>query len=208
MLFNQNMDVVAVPECLVIATLYIIMTEEIKLKLEHAQFVQEYLVDFNGTQAYMRVYPDSSEEAAASSGSVLLRNPKIKKAIEQGAEDKIARTKITQDKVLAEYAKIAFFDIRQLYDDRGELIPVYELPEDVARALSGIEHFVEYETIGNHKELTGRTTKVKTNDKNKALDSMGKHLGMFPSKHEIGGPGGGPIAVTKIVEEIIDPEET
>jgi len=44
---------------------------------EHSLFLDYYLQSFNGTKSYMKVYPDSSEEAAAASASRLLRNDNI-----------------------------------------------------------------------------------------------------------------------------------
>lgn len=38
---------------------------------------------------------------------------------------------------------------------------------------------------------------------NKALELLGKHLGLFKDKVEHSGPGGGPIEVTKIERVIV-----
>ena len=50
----------------------------------HKAFIDEYVKNgFNGTQAYLSVYPNSSEEAAAVSASELLRNPKVKEYLKK-----------------------------------------------------------------------------------------------------------------------------
>lgn len=39
---------------------------------------------------------------------------------------------------------------------------------------------------------------------NRALELLGKHVGMFTDRHEVTGAGGGPLSVS-VVHEIIDP---
>ena len=89
------------------------------------------------------------------------------------------RTEITQDRVLKELAKIAFGDIRKLYTDNGALRNIVDLEDDIAGAISGVETFEEYEGRGAEREYIGDTKKVKMLDKTKALELLGKHLGMF-----------------------------
>jgi phage terminase small subunit len=45
---------------------------------------------------------------------------------------------------------------------------------------------------------------IKMHDQMKALESLAKHLGMFPNKHEHSGPGGGPI---RTINETMTPQE-
>jgi phage terminase small subunit len=77
--------------------------------------------------------------------------------------------------VLKEYARIAFADIAQAYDDRGNLLPVQQMPEDIRRALAGVE---VTELFGDGKAI-GRLKRVRFAQKVPALDSLAKHLGMF-----------------------------
>lgn len=64
-------------------------------------FVDEYLVNgFNGLKAYIKAYPDSSEESAQSSASRLLENAKVKTAIEEAQKENRKRSRMTQDEKL------------------------------------------------------------------------------------------------------------
>ena len=52
------------------------------MKPEHELFCLEYIAKaFNGTKAYLAVYPDSSEESARRSASNLLTNPDIRERV-------------------------------------------------------------------------------------------------------------------------------
>lgn len=144
------------------------------------RFCDEYLIDLNATRAYKVAYKRcKKDETANVNGSKLLRNTKVKDYILQKQAEIQKRTEITQDRVLKELAKIAFGDIRKLYTDNGALRNIVDLEDDIAGAISGVETFEEYEGRGAEREYIGDTKKVKMLDKTKALELLGKHLGMF-----------------------------
>ena len=144
------------------------------------RFCDEYLIDLNATRAYKVAYKRcKKDETANVNGSKLLRNTKVKEYILQKQAEIQKRTEITQDRVLKELAKIAFGDIRKLYTDNGALRNIVDLEDDIAGAISGVETFEEYEGRGAEREYIGDTKKVKMLDKTKALELLGKHLGMF-----------------------------
>lgn len=65
------------------------------------RFVDEYLIDRNGAQAYIRAgYKVKNEDIAAVMASRLIRTDKVKEAISKGESELAERNKITQDKVL------------------------------------------------------------------------------------------------------------
>lgn len=96
--------------------------------------------------------------------------------------------------VLNELAKIAMFDIRNLYDDDGELIPLHELDDATAACITGIEaQRLNTPTTEDPTKTTLLTAKVKLADKRAALVDIGKALGMFTDKVEHSGPNGAPL---------------
>jgi phage terminase small subunit len=97
------------------------------------------------------------------------------------------RNDITQDRVLKEYAKLAFLDPRQFYDETGELIPVHKLPANVAATLTAMD---VQSIFGKDGNTIGDIKKIKFADKKAALDSVAKHLGMFIERHEHTGKDG------------------
>jgi phage terminase small subunit len=107
----------------------------------------------------------------------LLRNVKVKNYIKKLQAELEEKTKITAEKVIKEFAKIAFHNPKNLFDETGNIIPVNELPDDVAAALTEIrtEHF---KPNPDDAGFLVKTT-YKTASKTAALENLGKHLGIF-----------------------------
>ena len=76
-----------------------------------ALFAQEYVVDFNATKAAVRA--GYSEKTARSQGQRLLTNVDIQAAVSEAIKARMARTFITQDRILLELAAAAFADMSQ-----------------------------------------------------------------------------------------------
>lgn len=146
------------------------------------RFVDEYLIDLNATQAAIRA--GYSKKTAEQLAYQQLQKTSVQGAIAERMKAREARTEITQDRVLQEYAKLAFLDPRRFYDEAGTLIPVNLLPADVAAALVGVDITESYDKEGQ-SAIT--TKKIKFIDKKGALDSVARHLGMFIDKTEISG---------------------
>jgi phage terminase small subunit len=161
---------------------------------KQALFVQEYLVDLNATQAAIRA--GYSKRTAKSAGQRLLTNVDTAKAISKAQEKRSERTEIEQDRVLEEYAKLAFLDPRRFFDGYGTLIPIQELDADVAAAITGLE---VKRSFNKHNETFDILIKIKFADKKAALDSVARHLGMFVDRLEVGGDLG--INVNDMSEE-------
>lgn len=154
------------------------------------RFIEEYLVDLNATQAAIRA--GYSEDTARSIASELLTKPDIQSAINKAMARLSKRTEITQDKVLQQLAKIAFADIKDIL----EFGPVEKI-EDVDEEGNSIVKIKSAVMIKPSSEVDGTVIaevsetrdgiKVKRNDQVKALELIGRHLGMFNDKLEISG---------------------
>lgn len=142
-------------------------------------FADEYLIDLNATRAYRKAYPnckkDSSADAAARK---LLGNTRIQKYISDRMEERQKRTEVTQDRVLQELAYIAFARVTDYATVRDDVVKIKntdELTEEQIRAISGIKE--------------GKFgIELKLNDKEKALELLGRHLGMWNDKLDIKTP--------------------
>lgn len=170
-------------------------------------FVDEYLIDLNATRAYKAAYPKvKNDSTAAAAGARLLRNVKVQNYIEKRIQERAQRTEVTQDKVVQELAKIAFSKgtdfvqvvmktgYRSLVDEEGnvigrepyeyqavEIVNTDEIPEDSQAAIAGIKQ-------------GANGIEIKLNDKVKALELLGRHLGMFNDKLEVSGNAKNPFA--------------
>ena len=168
-----------------------------------ALFVQEFLVDLNGTKAASRCgWADPSQAAY-----LLLRDPVVVAAIEVEKARRLTRVSITQDQVLDEMALLALSRIdHYIVDDEGTVQLAAGAP---ANAMAAVQSIDKKTTVRTDKE--GNTTitydvKIKLWDKPTPLRLMGRHVGLFADKVEHTGANGGPIeTVTRIERRIIDP---
>lgn len=152
------------------------------------RFCDEYLIDLNATRAYKVAYPRcKKDETANAASSRMLRNVKVQEYISKKQQEIEKRTEVTQDMVIKELAKIAFLDIRKLYTENGQLKNIADMDSETAGAISSLETLEEYEGYGDDREKIGDTQKVKLLDKTKALELLGRHLGMFKDKMTIDG---------------------
>lgn len=165
-----------------------------KMTEKQKRFCHEYLLDLNATQAAIRA--GYSEKNADKIGHELLGKTRVNELIQKLMAERSERTEITQDRVLKELAAIAFADAtdfvqvteKPLYNSDGEkmldnsgeviMIPDVEITEteklkpEQKKAIASIKQ--------------GRNgIEVKLNDKTKALELLGRHLGMWNDKQEI-----------------------
>ena len=132
------------------------------------RFVEEYLLDLNAAQAAVRAGYKSG------SASRLLSNPAVKSEIDTAIADRSHRTGVSQDKVIRELAKIAFYNASDIVSfDDGSINK--NISRDDIAAVSSMK-LVPY-PFGGVAEL-----EIKTYDKLKALELLGKHLNLFSPK--------------------------
>lgn len=143
------------------------------------RFVAEYLVDLNATAAAVRA--GYSKKTANRIASENLSKPDIRAAIQDAMTKREQRTEITQDMVLRETAKLAFFDIRKMFGKNGKPLDISELDADTAAALVGLDVQDVADNDGNY---VGFVKKYKMADKIKALELLGKHVGAFERKEQ------------------------
>ena len=140
------------------------------------RFIEEYLIDLNATQAAIRA--GYSSDTAYSIGNENLKKPEIKARIDKAMAERSKRTGVNADRVVMELAKIAFVNANDVIDPKTATIKEDALPEDTAAIQS-----VKVKTFGED----GLEREIKMADKLKALELLGKHLGMFKDKVEVSG---------------------
>ena len=150
------------------------------------RFCNEYIKDYNATRAYKAVYPScKKDETAKAAASRLLTNVNLQQYIEKLQKNLTAKMNITQERVIQEIARIAFGDIRNLYNENGGLKNIKDMDDDTAAIIQQLETFQEFDGYGEDREYVGDTKKVKLYSKEKALDMLGKYFGIFKEKIEI-----------------------
>ncbi|PRH24362.1 terminase small subunit [Burkholderia multivorans] len=161
-----------------------------ELTAKQQRFVDEYLVDLNASAAARRA--GYSVKTADRIGAQLLGKTWVATKVAEAMRARRERTHITQDRVLEELSRIAFFDIRKLYNADGTLKRPDQLDDEAAAVLAGVDvvEQMTYSTDGDG-ELTPTPTltkKAKVFDKTAALTLAMRHLGMLNDKLEISKP--------------------
>lgn len=145
------------------------MAKKGKLTEKQQRFVDEYLIDLNATQAAIRA--GYSVKTADAIGCENLTKPNIQQAIAEHMAERSRRTGVNQDRVVLELAKIAFVRMTDVVDSNGRI-----KQDASADDLSCIES-IKYKESDN--EFGGSVEReVKFASKLKALELLGKHLGM------------------------------
>ena len=167
-----------------------------RLTDKQRKFCDEYLIDLNATQAAIRA--GYSEKTAYRTGADNLRKPQIEEYIAKRQKELSRSTEITQERVIRELALIAFSntaDYAHVVEKKmkaevgGALVDV--LDEDGKPVMyRTVEPVLTEELTEEQKRALAVIKKgregveVKSCDKVKALELLGKHLGMFTDKIE------------------------
>lgn len=148
----------------------------VKLTDKQAQFVQEYLIDLNATQAAVRA--GYSVKTADVQGSRMLGNVKVQQAIGKAMADRARRTGVNQDRVVLELAKLAFVKMTDIVNANGEIRA--DAKDDDLACVEYIKHKHSTSEFGDSDE-----SEIKIASKLKALELLGKHLGMWSDKVDV-----------------------
>lgn len=155
------------------------------LTRKQRRFVEEYLIDLNATQAAIRA--GYSPRTAHSAGPRLLENVEVARGIRVGINARSARVLVEADRVLRELGRIAFSDVRTLFDKKGALRNIAELSADEAASLAAVEVAEIFEGRGDDRRLIGYTRRLRLWDKRAALELAMRHLGLLKERVEHAG---------------------
>lgn len=150
-----------------------------KLTDRQKEFVRQYLVDLNATKAAIRA--GYSERTASRIGPQLLGKTWVREAIEKAQAKRAQRVEVTQDYVLSNLVEVVERTMQRapVLDRKGE-----QVTDEEGRAVWTFD----------------------AKNANRALELLGKHLGIFTDKvkAEVSGPDGGPVA-SEIVVRFVEP---
>lgn len=151
-----------------------------KLTAKQQRFCDEYLIDLNATQAAIRAgYKANKKNTFEVIGYQLLQKTSVLEKIQQEMAKRSKRTGINQDRVIQELARIAFVNASDVIDPEDASVRLNATEDDLACIQS-----VKVKTMDGEKG-SSIEREVKLNDKMKALELLGKHLGMFKDKVEL-----------------------
>ena len=113
-----------------------------------------------------------SSRSAAEIASENLKKPIIKQLIVEKIRTATKANQASLNDIINELTAMATVSAKDFYDETGDLIPIHQLPDRVAKCITPAEYQTMYSGNGDSKIEIGRTTKIKQWDKNKALDSL------------------------------------
>lgn len=148
-----------------------------KLTEKQRRFVDEYLIDLNATQAAIRA--GYSVKTAKDIGCQNLAKLNIQQAVSEQMAERSKRIGVNQDRIVLELAKIAFVNAADVIDSDDATIKAGATADDTAAIQS-----VKVKVIPT-KEGEGVEREIRLNDKLKALELLGKHLGMWNDKLDV-----------------------
>ncbi len=165
-----------------------------KLNPRQQRFVEEYLVDLNGTKAAERA--GYSSKTANPQAARMLAKVNIQAAVAVGMAKRSRRVEITQDRVLFELACIGFANMQDFMEVTAE-------GEEVLKKVSALDrqHAAAIAEFTVDKDGKG---KLKLADKHASMVDIGRHLGMFPSNVQVTGKDGSPLIPKLNLEDRVE----
>jgi phage terminase small subunit len=144
-----------------------------KLTEKQQRFVDEYLIDLNATQAAIRA--GYSAKTADVQGSRMLGNVKVQQAVSEAMAERSKRTGVNQDRVVLELSRLAFVKMTDVVDSNGRIKD--DATEDDLACIESVKYKSSETDTGSSIER-----EVKVASKLKALELLGRHLGMWNDK--------------------------
>lgn len=163
-----------------------------QLNDQQALFVRYYLVSLNASDAALKA--GYSKANAGVIGHQLLKHPIISAEIKRRQKARAKRLEINGENILRELARIGFADVRAYVSvtDDGEIRvkATDEMDDDAAAAVQEISQTTTEARGGKRGEIeiTTKNRKVKLHDKIRALDLMGRHVGLWKDGIDLGQP--------------------
>lgn len=161
------------------------------------------MVDLNATQAAIRA--GYSAKTAKEMGAENLTKPLIQAAIQARQLALQVKVEVKQETVLRELIRIGFSDMRQIaqWDENGLILhDSADLTDDAALAIQEVSCIKKTRTYGGEDKdpviVEEVQTKAKLYSKLDALEKLGRHLGLFKDRLDIGNAEGAPFQVQMV----------
>lgn len=142
------------------------ITDADELPWKVQRFCSEYVVHYDGKKSAIKSgWPLWQADTFAKR---LLSHPRVRQEIERLQKNVVNKLQITTERVLEEYAHMAYGNVANFYNEEGILIPIHQLEKHVAASIQDIVY-----------DRGGRMIGYKLAAKSVALDALSKTLGIF-----------------------------
>ena len=156
------------------------------LNPRQTRFVEEFLIDLNATQAYIRA--GYAKRGAEQNAAILMANHKVKAAIAEGKAARSERTETTADWVLKTYREVWDADILDILDERWQVKPLKDWPPIWRKMTTpaDVKDLMARSSDGKADawDAIGKQIKLNCFPKATALQKIGEHVAVkaFPQK--------------------------
>lgn len=139
--------------------------DESELPFKVQRFCLEYVIHYNEETAATKAgWPIWN---ATAIGRRLLSLPRVQKQIEDLQKNITKKLQITQERVMTEWANLAYVNIQDFYDNRGRLKPIQSMDRELASMVKEIT----FDKFGNKT--------YKLYNKIQGMEALSKTLGLF-----------------------------
>lgn len=154
------------------------------LNEKQRRFCHEYVKDLNATQAAIRA--GYSAKTAHSSGPRLLEHAGVMQEIAKLSGQHLKKLDLSAEKTLQAIARIAYGDIRGMFNEDGSLKLPKDWDDETAAAVAGMDVV----TVSAGKDSAGnymveRVAKIKRSDQLRALDMLARHHSLYNDTLEV-----------------------
>ena len=156
-----------------------------KLTTKQKKFAEEFILDFNATRA--AIAAGYSQKTARITAAENLTKPNIAEYIKELQKGIKEKYKITEEKIISELCAIAFAKV----SDYVKIVP--DIDYETMKQKATIKYVETSELSDMQKSAISEIRKtrdgisIKLGDKTKALELLGKHIGMFKDKISVNG---------------------
>jgi len=172
-----------------------------KLTRNEKIFVDEWLIDRNGTRAYKIAYPRiKNDNSAGVAAFNMLRKFKIDAYIQKRLEKLSATSRIDLEWLLKRYEMLADYCISDFFNDNGSMKLFSQIPKEKLYAIGGFKQSKKTLTLKDETIIEDRIKEFKLSDKKSVLDSLGKYLGIFAEDNKQKGFGQGNTIIGRNIQ--------
>lgn len=142
-----------------------------KISDKHKLFCEKYILEPHAENAYCEAYKVARGRTAMSNGWKLLQRQDVQEYLAFLRQKLQKKFDITAERVLSEYAKIAFSDVKDFVNGGNNILELKFLDNEKTAAVAGVDVAVS----------DGGTVskKLRLHNKTEALNALAKHLGLF-----------------------------
>ena len=145
------------------------------------------------TKATIRAGYTKNPQSAQVIGSRMMKKPHVAAAVEAQTQKKEKDNEQEAARVDAGLWMMADADIRQAFNADGTPKSIHDIPDDVAKAITGVE-----------VNSDGEITKFRFVEKGRIYELLGKRVGAFTDRHEHSTKDGKPLATFIDMSNVTD----